>query len=220
MHGHFFSLPSRRKPSDLMERMCGDWPVSKTNAQVEALHDVMLMVGVHGADLTNLIFLPTMAAVIEIGVECEVEGASVDSPFWRGPGTLMNHSILAHARATWKEQQRQGGWLGHNWQFTVVLLSQLSSHILRTIISRYLRRFNLKIVAFLFGFRSMSTGGFYLASRSMAARLSNLPATCLQQFTEKIQKGWACTTLWYIQHVYDYGMCFGDLRRMSQAIMQ
>ena len=77
-----------------MERMCGDWPVSKTNAQVEALHDVMLMVGVHGADLTNLIFLPTMAAVVEIGVECEVEGASVDSPFWRGPGTLMNHSIL------------------------------------------------------------------------------------------------------------------------------
>ena len=76
--------------------------------QVEALHDVMLMVGVHGADLTNLIFLPTMAAVVEIGVECEVEGASVDSPFWRGPGTLMNHSILAHARATWKEQQRQG----------------------------------------------------------------------------------------------------------------
>lgn len=115
MRGHFFSLPGYHPDANLliswkiMERMFGDWPVSKTNAQVEALHDVMLMVGVHGADLTNLIFLPTMAAVVEIGVECEVEGASVDSPFWRGPGTLMNHSILAHARAIWKEQQRQGG---------------------------------------------------------------------------------------------------------------
>ena len=56
----------------------------------------MLMVGVHGADLTNMIFLPAKAAVVEIGVECELESASVDSPFWRGPGTRMNHSILKH----------------------------------------------------------------------------------------------------------------------------
>ena len=63
---------------------------------MEVLHNVMLMVGVHGADLTNMIFLPAKAAVLEIGVECELEGASVDSPFWRGPGTWMNHSILKH----------------------------------------------------------------------------------------------------------------------------
>ncbi|CAL1135720.1 unnamed protein product, partial [Cladocopium goreaui] len=76
--------------------------------QVGVLHNVMLMVGVHGADLTNMIFLPAKAAVLEIGVECELEGASVDSPFWRGPGTWMNHSILKYARESWKIQQQQG----------------------------------------------------------------------------------------------------------------
>lgn len=106
MHWHFFSLhPEAHLPISWKEcTVTGLFP----KPQVEELHDVMLMVGVHGADLTNLIFLPTMAAVVEIAVECEVEGASVDSPFWRGPGTLINHSILAHARASWKEQQRQG----------------------------------------------------------------------------------------------------------------
>ena len=75
------------------------------------LHDAMLMVGVHGADLTNMIFLPANAAVVELGVECEIEGASVDSPFWRGPGTLMNNTILQHARQRWKQQQQQPGAL-------------------------------------------------------------------------------------------------------------
>ncbi|CAK9014636.1 Magnesium-chelatase subunit H (Mg-protoporphyrin IX chelatase subunit H), partial [Durusdinium trenchii] len=82
--------------------------------QADALQDAMLLVAVHGADLTtlhvggNMIFLPPAAAVVEIGVECELEGASVDSPFWRGPGTWMNSSILSGARQIWKEQQARG----------------------------------------------------------------------------------------------------------------
>merc|ERR1711939_222636 len=55
--------------------------------QVGVLHDAMLLVGIHGADLTNMIFLPKGAAVVEVAVECEVEGGSIDTPFWRGPGT-------------------------------------------------------------------------------------------------------------------------------------
>lgn len=43
-----------------------------TDVQVEVLHDAMLMVGIHGADLTNLIFLPAKAAVVEIALDCEV----------------------------------------------------------------------------------------------------------------------------------------------------
>ncbi|CAJ1409706.1 unnamed protein product [Effrenium voratum] len=75
--------------------------------QVEALHDAMAIVAIHGADLTNMIFLPAKAAVLEVALECELEGGSVDSPFWRGPGTLMNGSVLARARKIWREQQRQ-----------------------------------------------------------------------------------------------------------------
>ena len=213
MHWHFFSLhPEAHLPISWKEcTVTGLFP----KPQVEALHDVMLMVGVHGADLTNLIFLPTMAAVVEIAVECEVEGASVDSPFWRGPGTLINHSILAHARASWKEQQRRGrwegyknqnrwpfgyGWLGHNltiycYAASNPVIPTLKSHLESMIVSRYLRTMHIKLLNFRLGwfFRSMSTGGFYLASRSMAARLSNLPATCLR-FTTKDKHAPHCAT--------------------------
>lgn len=76
--------------------------------QVEVLHDAMIMIGVHGADLTNMIFLPAGAAVVEVAVECEVEGGSIDTPFWRGPGTLMNGSVTEQARAMWRQQNREG----------------------------------------------------------------------------------------------------------------
>merc|ERR1712100_667692 len=77
-------------------------------AQIEALHDAMLLLAVHGADLTNMVFLPKGAAVVEIGVECEVEGASIDTPFWRGPGTLMNSSVYREAVEHWKRQSAAG----------------------------------------------------------------------------------------------------------------
>ncbi|CAE8581780.1 unnamed protein product [Polarella glacialis] len=76
--------------------------------QVEVLHDAMLILAVHGADLTNMIYLPMGAAVLEVAVECEVEGGSVDTPQWRGPGSLMNSSILQEARAMWKQQDAAG----------------------------------------------------------------------------------------------------------------
>eukprot|EP00927_Polykrikos_kofoidii_P011927 TRINITY_DN15103_c0_g1_i1.p1 TRINITY_DN15103_c0_g1~~TRINITY_DN15103_c0_g1_i1.p1 ORF type:complete len:922 (-),score=159.62 TRINITY_DN15103_c0_g1_i1:178-2943(-) len=76
--------------------------------QVEALHDTALLLGVHGADLTNMIFLPAGAAVVEVAVECEVEGGSIDSPFWRGPGTRINGSIRDEAAALWRRKSAEG----------------------------------------------------------------------------------------------------------------
>ncbi|OLP89890.1 40S ribosomal protein S5-2 [Symbiodinium microadriaticum] len=76
--------------------------------QVEVMHDAMLMIAVHGADLTNMIFLPASAAVLELGVECELEGSGVDSAHWRGPGTLMNNSVRDHASHLWFKQQEEG----------------------------------------------------------------------------------------------------------------
>lgn len=40
--------------------------------------------------------------VVEIGVDCYLEGASVDSNMWRGPGTRMNSTALADARRIWR----------------------------------------------------------------------------------------------------------------------
>merc|ERR1719362_891709 len=71
-------------------------------AQVQALHDAMLMLTVHGADEANMVYLPMGAAVVEVGVECEEEGSSVDTPFWRGPGTAINSSIYLEAVDLWR----------------------------------------------------------------------------------------------------------------------
>jgi len=76
--------------------------------QIDVLHDAMLLLGVHGADLTNMIFLPRGAAVVEVAVECEVEGGSVDTPFWRGPGTLINSSVYEEAVGLWRHQSTNG----------------------------------------------------------------------------------------------------------------
>lgn len=76
--------------------------------QVEALHDAMLLLAVHGADLTNMIYLPRGAAVVEVAVECELEGGSVDFPQWRGPGTLVNSSVYLEAKDAWRQQSAQG----------------------------------------------------------------------------------------------------------------
>lgn len=76
--------------------------------QVRVLHDAMLFIAIHGADLTNMVFLPQSAAVVEVAVECEVEGSGVDSNFWRGPGTLMNSSVYRMAVDTWSRQESLG----------------------------------------------------------------------------------------------------------------
>ncbi|CAK0867971.1 unnamed protein product [Prorocentrum cordatum] len=76
--------------------------------QVRVLHDAMLMVAIHGADLTGMIFLPQGAAVVEVAVECELEGGSVDSPFWRGPGTHMNSSVFEEAVDAWRRDSAAG----------------------------------------------------------------------------------------------------------------
>eukprot|EP00933_Yihiella_yeosuensis_P078811 TRINITY_DN9071_c5_g1_i1.p1 TRINITY_DN9071_c5_g1~~TRINITY_DN9071_c5_g1_i1.p1 ORF type:complete len:148 (-),score=31.01 TRINITY_DN9071_c5_g1_i1:668-1111(-) len=55
-----------------------------------------------------MIYLPKGAAVIEIGVECEVEGGSIDHPMWRGPGTLLNNSVYDSAMQKWKQQASDG----------------------------------------------------------------------------------------------------------------
>lgn len=68
----------------------------------------MLMLAIHGADLTNMIFLPPKAAVIEVAVECEVPGGSVDTPQWRGPGSLMNSSVYKEAKDLWQKQAAAG----------------------------------------------------------------------------------------------------------------
>jgi len=77
-------------------------------AQVEAIHDAMLLLAVHGADLTNMIFLPQGAAVVEVAVECELEGGSIDFPQWRGPGTLVNSSVYQEAVDAWRRQSAAG----------------------------------------------------------------------------------------------------------------
>merc|ERR1712194_14667 len=77
-------------------------------SQAQVLHDTMLLLAVHGADLANMVFLPAGAAVVELGVECEVEGGSVDTPYWRGPGTLINSSIYQEAVDRWRQQSREG----------------------------------------------------------------------------------------------------------------
>lgn len=88
--------------------------------QVDALHDAMLMLAVHGADMTNMIFLPRRAAVVELAVECEVEGSSVDGHMWRGPGTLINGSVMREAAEIWRRQSAEGicpeaGELRRDW---------------------------------------------------------------------------------------------------------
>merc|ERR1719329_1212186 len=67
-----------------------------------------------------MIFLPQGAAVVEAAVECEVEGGSVDTAFWRGLGTLMNASIYEEASNIWRLQSSRGqcpapGEISEDW---------------------------------------------------------------------------------------------------------
>lgn len=76
--------------------------------QVRMVHDAMLLIGVHGTELVQMIFLPPRAAVVEIGVHCHEKSFFVEPFDWRGPGWLLNSTLFHQARRIHEKQRRAG----------------------------------------------------------------------------------------------------------------